>query len=338
MMASTSDTILNILMENPGLTNDEVAAEVQRRIPGSTTSAASVSSTKSRARKEGLLSTTADIDGLVTRGACPTCGGGVMADLDLLDDETDEERSTRIRQRYSTLERMANRVAGGHLPSLIVSGPPGLGKSYTVEKVLKEHKSDQEYDVMSGTISAVGLYIALYEQREGGIVVLDDCDDVFRDETCLNVLKAVLDSSETRTVSWRKRAHWLEELDIPNKFDFEGTVVFCTNMDFEAAIRKKSNMSAHFEALIDRSLYLSLTMRTMEDFLMRLYHVGIEDKVLEANGLTEEQAQEVMDFVTTNAKNFYGLSIRLLMQIAYCYIDDPANWKFDIEATKMRSV
>ena len=97
-------------------------------------------------------------------------------------------------------------------------------------------------------------------------------------------------------------------------------------------------MSAHFEALIDRSLYLSLTMRTMEDFLMRLYHVGIEDKVLEANGLTEEQAQEVMDFVTTNAKNFYGLSIRLLMQIAYCYIDDPANWKFDIEATKMRSV
>ncbi len=326
-MANTSDTILAILMENPRLNNEEVAAEVQRRIPGATTSAASVSSTKSRAKKDGV-------------SFLATTGGSTLAYLPEpeLPVETYEARDIRIRQRYATLERMAHRVAKGHLPSLIVSGPPGLGKSYTVEKVLKQHKEPEQYDIMSGTISAVGLYIALWEMKDGGIVVLDDCDDVFRDETCLNILKAVLDSSNTRTVSYRKRAHWMDELDIPNKFDFEGTVVFCTNMDFEAAIRKNSGMSAHFEALIDRSLYLSLTMRCTEDFIMRLRHVGIEDGVLEANGLTKEQAAEVMAFVEQNVNNFYGLSIRLLLQIAYCYLDDPANWKFDIEATKMRSV
>jgi hypothetical protein len=326
----TYDLIREILVSDPHMDNDKVAMRVQQRLPGSTTSAASVSSTKSRLRKNGDLS------------AEPTTLPLKFVEQRILEDkdeelpvETKEERSIRIRNRYETLERMANRVAAGHLPSLIVSGPPGLGKSYTVEQVLA--KSGKSHDIMSGTISAVGLYIALYEQRKGGIVVLDDCDDVFRDETCLNILKAVLDSSETRTVSYRKKAHWMVEEDIPSKFEFNGSVVFCTNIDFEVAIAKGSSISPHFEALIDRSLYLSLTMRSQDDFLTRLYHVGIEDKQLESRGLTEEQATEVMDYVVKNANRFYGLSIRLLMQIAFCYTDDVAHWQHDIEATKMRT-
>ncbi len=317
----TQDLILDILTIDPHMSNDDVAEEVQRRQPGSTTSAASVSSTKSRMRKDGLLNGVASVASIV--------------DVPL-PEETTEERSKRIRQRYATLERMATRVAIGHLPALIVSGPPGLGKSYAVEKVLEEQ--GVEHDIMSGAISAVGLYIALWEQRDKGVVVLDDCDDVFRDETCLNLLKAVLDSSETRTVSYRKKAHWMEEMDIPQKFVFEGSVVFCTNIDFELAIRKGSSMAQHFEALIDRSLYLALTMRTQEDFLTRIRHVAIEDRFLIKRGLTPEQADEVMQFVVDNASNFYGLSIRLIMQIAYCYLDDPDNWKFDVEATKMRTI
>jgi hypothetical protein len=324
---STAEVILQIITEDPGLDNEAVASEVQRRVPGSTTSAASVSSTKSRLKKDGLLPSPVDA---ASRPAPATA-------LDL-PDETTEERSARIRKRYATLERMAHRVADGHLASLIVSGPPGLGKSYTVERVLREERDFEDYRIMSGTISAVGLYIELYRKRAGGVVVLDDCDDVFRDETCLNILKAVLDTSETRLVSYMKRAHWMEEEDIPSQFEFEGTVVFCTNLDFEAAIRKGSSMAPHFEALMDRSLYLSLTMRTQEDFLTRLHHVGIEDGLLVAKGLDEEQAAEVMAFVRKNASNFYGLSIRLLLQIAYCYVDDPEHWKFDIEATKMRTI
>ncbi len=320
----TSDLIQTILIEDPNMSNEDVALEVQQRQPGAVTSAASVSSTKSRLRKEGLL---VPSNGDARRPLEPEI---------TLPDETEEERSVRLRQRYDTLERMAKRVAAGHLPALIVSGPPGLGKSYTVEKVLAEGKV--KHDIMSGTISAVGLYIALYQQREGGVVVLDDCDDVFRDETCLNILKAVLDSGETRTVSYRKRAHWMEEEGIPDKFDFEGSVVFCTNIDFEVAIRKGSGMSHHFEALIDRSLYLSLTMRKQEDFLTRLRHVGIEDGLLVKQGLTEEQAEDVMEFVVHNADGFYGLSIRLLMQIAFCYLEEPDFWEQDVRATKMRTI
>ncbi len=327
-MSRTSNTIHQLLTEDPHMSNEDVATEVCRRIPGATTSAASVSSTKSRLRKEGHLKNH------------PANNNGWSAQPDTSDidlpQETDEERSVRIRRRYETLERMAHRVASGALPSLIVSGPPGLGKSYTVEQVLAEE--EVEHDIMSGTISAVGLYIALYEQREGGVVVLDDCDDVFRDETCLNILKAVLDSSDARTVSYRKEAHWMKERDIPSKFDFEGSVVFCTNIDFELAIRKGGSMAPHFAALVDRSLYLSLTMRTQADFLTRLNHVAIEDNLLVDRGLSEEQAHEIMDYIVDNVDNFYGLSIRLVQQIAFCYQDDYDNWKFDVEATKMRTI
>ncbi len=300
-----TDLIQSILTENPHLSNDEVAELVQQKVPGATTSAASVSSVKSGLRKKGLLATAVPI------------ADTAMSFEPQLPEETAEERSDRIRRRYATLERMAHRVAEAKLPALIVSGPPGLGKSYTVEKVLEdrgltdvssmdmndlalmreENGDDQvgEYDTICGTITAVGLYITLWNMRNGGVVVLDDCDDVFRDETCLNLLKAVLDSSETRRVSYRKKAHWMEEMDIPTSFEFKGSIVFCTNIDFEMAIKKGSAMGAHFGALIDRCLYLSLTMRTTDDFLTRIHHVAIEDGMLVRSGLTEDQAQEVFD-------------------------------------------
>ncbi len=342
MAIKIADIVVQLLTENPSLTNDQVAEEIQRRVPGANTSAASVASMKSGARKAGLLAPSGSNHNALMASTALT-GPDPLEPA-----ETPEERSDRIRRRYNTLERMAYQVAEGNLPSLIVSGPPGLGKSFTVEKVLEEVRGeatsevvDEEdfkpYDIISGTISAVGLYIALWNQRDGGVVVLDDCDAAFHDETCLNLLKAVLDSSPKRWVSYRKKAQWMEEMNIPSSFAFEGSVVFCTNIDFETAIAKGSNLGAHFSALIDRSLYLSLTMRTTEDFITRIRHVAIEDGMLERNGLDADQANEIMDYIVENASSFYSLSIRLAHQIAICYKMGKATWKDDVEATKMRT-
>lgn len=321
----TSDVIREILQANPSLTNDQVAEMVRQRT-GSTTSGASVASTKSRLKKEGQLAAS---------GTLPAMNYAPITPIEEVPTETYEERYDRIRQRYTTLERMAKRVTDGKLPSLVVSGPPGLGKSYTVEQVLES--SGVEHDIMRGTISAPGLYIALWGMKDGGVVVLDDCDDVFRDETCLNLLKAVLDSSDKRIVSYRKKAHWLDEMGIDATFEFKGSVVFCTNIDFEAIIQRGGPLAPHFGALIDRSLYLSLTMRTQEDFLTRIRMVAIDDGALRAKRLTGDEAEEIMEFVEKNARHFYNLSIRLVVQIAACYLEDRENWKFDIEATKMRT-
>lgn len=343
MTTNISDLIVELVNTNPALNNDQIAELVRESVPGATTSAASVSSVKSKARKQGLLNSTAS-----TTSAADLVARFAPEDLP---EVTDEERSDRIRTRFNTLERMAMKVTDGDLPAIIVSGPPGLGKSFTVEQVLSEKYGDPispldegfdaeapTYDMICGTITPPGLILALWNMRNGGVVVLDDCDDVFRDETCLNILKAVLDSSERRIVSYRKQAHWMDEYGIPQSFEFKGSVVFCTNIDFEAAIRKGTPMAPHFEALIDRSLYLHLSMRTQDDFIMRIQHVALEDGLLNSKGLDDEQAEEIFEFIVQNKDRFYGLSLRLVGQIAFCYMADPDTWKVDVEATKMRTL
>ena len=253
--------------------------------------------------------------------------------------ESDEERSKRISTRFSTLDRMATRLVENKIPALIVSGPPGLGKSYTLEtKADQLEGSDKPVTIISGSISAPGLLIALYEHREGGTVVLDDCDDVFRDETTLNLLKAVLDSSAKRVVSYRKMAKWMEDLDIPQTFEFKGSVAFCTNIDFETEIARGNRMATHFKALLDRSSYLTLTLRSKEDYLTRIRQVAVEEKLLETMGLENEQAEQVMEWVVNNADRCFSLSLRLVMQVAQCIQAEPETWREDAEATQLRTL
>lgn len=250
--------------------------------------------------------------------------------------ETDEERDSRITRQYNTLERMADRIITGKLPALIVSGPPGLGKTYTIEQRLDA--SEKDHDVIRGTVSGVGLYMALWHMSEGGVVVLDDCDAVFRDEETLNILKIVLDSSEKRVVSWRKQASWLRDNDIPDSFEFKGSVVFCTNIDFEAEINRGSKMSVHYQALVDRSLYLCLTLRSVEDYLCRIEQVCLGAGQFVKRGLSDAEAGETMNYIKANASRFYTLSIRSALQVAACRMMDSENWQDDVEATKMRTL
>lgn len=368
MSNAVTNAILDYLNANPAADNESVAAHVRRAVPGSTTTAASVSSVKSRLKREGHQfqrapsSSYGGHDG--EGGDLPTLpvslvprGYGAAALPESDPAETLEEAKDRIAVRYDAMERMTRRLVDGKVPSLIISGPPGLGKSFTVRQALAEKFPDGpevesydedtgettvklHHDTVSGSISAVGLYQALWHTRDGGILVLDDVDDVFRDETALNLLKGALDSSPVRTISWRKEARWLEENGIPDRFDFRGHVVFLTNIDFEAIIQSGKRDAEHFKALIDRSMYLCLTLRTRRDFMIRIRQVaGGEDGMLVNNfGLTPEQAEEVLDFVTEHQTRFYNLSLRLVGQIALCMAADPKSWAKDVEATKMRTM
>lgn len=250
--------------------------------------------------------------------------------------ETPEERTDRIQRQYRTLERMSDRIIDGRLPAIIISGPPGLGKTYTVESRLQE--SGKECDIIRGTVSPAGLYIAAFNMAEGGVIVLDDCDAIFRDEEGLNILKILLDSSDKRIVSWRKRASWLEELDIPDSFEFRGSVVFCTNLDFETEVARGSKLAPHYRALMDRSLYLSLGLRNHEDYLERIRQVCLDEGQFEKRGLGTEAITNVMAFIEANSGRFYTLSIRVALQVASCYLMDPENWEDDVRATKMRTL
>lgn len=344
MAAGIKERVLQLYAERPNLSNDEIAEIIRKEFRGANTTAASVSSIKSVARRTGAIEK-AELT--------------VMADVlddedeDLPDDsgEAEEVIYARIAKRFAAMDRMANAVMRtgvsekARVPAMIVSGPAGLGKSFGVKRAIdlrraqaEEEGEEFKCDYISGTISPAGLYIAAWNSREeGSVIILDDCDTVFQDEDSLNILKSMLDSQDKRMLSWRKRSNWLKEMDIDDNFEFKGSVIFLTNLDFERKIESGKAYAVHFKALMDRCLYLHLTIRTIKDFMVRIKQVVYEEKMLEKYGIDKKAIDDIMDYVNQNRRRFYHLSLRLVHQIALCQLADSENWKADIEMTKMRA-
>lgn len=276
-------------------------------------------------------------------------------------EETDAQALARINLRFNAYERHAHRIVAGKQRSLIVSGPPGLGKSYTLEAALKtspRKRLDCEiyeteefaetdtfnaanwYDRITGSCSAPGLYHALWNMREGGLVIVDDCDKVFdTDLDAVNLIKLATDSSKERWLSWRKKSSWLDDNRIARTFEFKGSLVLATNIDFEIEIQRHNKHTEHFRALIDRSDYLCLTLRTQRDFLLRIRSVsaGPTGMLQRFAGLTAAQVETVLTFIEQNAHRFYNLSLRLANDVADKVLNSPESWQQDIEATKMKT-
>ena len=174
--------------------------------------------------------------------------------------ETDEEIMTRLGQRFEILEDMTRAVKRGDVRAMIVTGPPGVGKSFGVEKVLSKHdvfatvaddKKLKKYEVVKGAMSAIGLYRKLYEYSDKkSILVFDDCDSVLLDDLSLNILKAALDSSKKRMIHWNTDARSLKENGVPNSFEFKGGAIFISNIKFDHVKSKK--LRDHLEALESR--------------------------------------------------------------------------------------
>lgn len=334
---NVKDYVLELVSNEPGLDNETIAGMVRQKFPGASTTAASVSSIKSVARRNGLLEKAE-----LTQ---------ISADLEqeeITEDssgETDEEVGARIKTRFDAMDRLAHGVMKGVVPALIGAGPPGLGKSYSIEQALRKRKEeaknqgfDFNFDYIQGAISPVGLYISAWNHRmPGDVIVLDDCDSVFADEDSLNILKSMLDSGDKRRLSWRKQSKWLVDQGIDDDFEFEGSVIFLTNLDFEKKIETGKGYAVHYQALMDRCLYLHLTIRTLQDCMVRIRQVVYGAKMLEKYGLNEDQIKEIMDYLWENRKRFYHLSLRLVHQIALLQQADPENWKTDVEMTKMRA-
>lgn len=243
-------------------------------------------------------------------------------------EETDEEIDARIAERFEVLEMLTESCITGNSRSLVVSGPAGLGKSYTVEQKLREWDPNEiNHMIVKGYVRATGLVKLLYRFREAGqLVVFDDADTIFFDDTSLNILKAVCDTTERRVVSWLSEGTLIDEESgeaLPPSFQFEGTVIFITNMDFDAMINRGHRLKPHLEALVSRSHYVDVSMKTRRDYLVRIRQV-ISDGMLDEFSLTEKA--EILTYIEVNAHRLRELSLRMAIKIANLYKSDK-DWK-----------
>jgi len=256
-------------------------------------------------------------------------------------EETTEEAMERIRGRFNILDQMTDAVANGVVRGLIVSGPPGVGKSFGVEKILDEYdmmaklsSKPPRTEIVKGSMTPIGLYQTLYNNsNEGDILVFDDCDSVLFDEVCLNMLKATLDSGKKRTISWKSESVALRREGIPDRFEFKGGCIFITNVDFENVRSKK--IKDHLAALMSRCHYIDLEMDSVKDRFLRINQI-VKDGMLSEYDFGEEGERELVDFMVLKANRLREISLRMVLKIADLRQMDPDNWKNLSESTCMK--
>ena len=257
------------------------------------------------------------------------------------EEENEEQAIERIKERFDILDRMTHAVAEGTVRGMIVSGPPGVGKSFGVETVLEDYDMLTEVagkpartEVVKGSVTPIGLFQTLYNNSAAGnILVFDDCDSVLFDEVCLNMLKATLDSGKKRYITWKSESNALRREGIPDRFEFKGGCIFITNVDFENVRSKK--IKDHLAALMSRCHYLDLTMNSISDKFIRIKQI-VRDGMLEEYKFGEEGNEEIINFMLDNAAILREISLRMVLKISDLRKMDPANWQALARTTCMK--
>jgi len=256
--------------------------------------------------------------------------------------ETDEQIIERMRERFEILDDMTQASIDGVVRGMVVTGPPGVGKSFGVERVLEQNSlfdklagKPLRFEVIKGASSAIGLYKVLYNNADkNNVLVLDDCDTVLYDETSLNLLKAALDSSKKRKLSWNTDSALLRREGIPDTFEFKGSVIFITNLKFD---KVRGKIKDHLDAIMSRCHYLDLTMDTTREKVLRCKQI-VQDGMLNEYQFSKEEEAEVMDFLIDNKDKMREISLRMVTKLADLKKSMASKWKRTAEVTCMRRV
>jgi hypothetical protein len=232
-----------------------------------------------------------------------------------------------INQRFSFVEQMVDMIVQKTLPSAVITGEGGLGKSYTVLKSLEKNgfknltdlsnfevgakvNKAKSYTVVKGYSTAKGLYRTLFENN-GMVIVFDDCDSILKDDVAKNLLKGALDSYSKRYISWNAD---MRDDDLPRSFEFTGSIVFVSNMALEKID----------QAIRTRSLVVDLSM-TEAQKLERMEVIANTDEFLpEISPVSKSLA---LEFLKSNVNKIPNMSLRSLIAVTKIANTGNPQWK-----------
>lgn len=244
--------------------------------------------------------------------------------------KTDEELTTEITDKFFVLDLISKAVAENNIRSLIVSGTPGTGKSFGVEKIMEEHSKKNGtfyYTIIKGSITPILMFSTLWECRsKNSVLILDDCDSAFDDVETLNLLKAASDSSRTRKICYNKLSSHLEENDIPTSFSFEGSIVILSNINFASELQRKTKYSPHISALVSRSHFIDVNLNSNREKLIRLMLVARSEDFAKEHKVKSKQIEESCFWITENQDKIRELSLRTLSKLIDLQKSFPDQW------------
>ena len=209
-----------------------------------------------------------------------------------------EKEKIDVATRFEYIRNLVDMVIKGVQPSVMITGQPGIGKSFIVRTQLEKAGQvlNEDYLQVSGQASPFGLYKVLHDNRDA-LIVFDDCDSVLHDEISKNVLKAALDSYDKRYVSWYSCK--AEQQELEPTFEFTGRIVFISNMYADRID----------EAVRSRAFCFDLQMSNAEI----TEHMGNVLEHLEP-AVSMDLKKEALAFLKTIQDKFKQYSLRTLIQ------------------------
>lgn len=241
------------------------------------------------------------------------------------------ESEFSVDERFDFVTDLVTLVSQAAVPSAIVTGEGGLGKSYTVISALKaaglndvtalmEVESENDvplerdetmFSVVKGYSTPKGLYNTLYNHRNS-TVVFDDCDSILKDPVALNLLKSALDSYSERYISWSAEAK--KDDEIPSSFRFDGRVIFISNL----------SLNTLDGALRSRSLCVDLSM-TLEQKITRMETLIKSDEFLPS--VSMQHKKDAIALIRKLIKKAGEISLRTLIKVCKIRASNSPNWE-----------
>lgn len=259
-----------------------------------------------------------------------------------------------INERFDILESFVDMVARKRANSTVITGSGGLGKTFSVLKVMKElcipqapemltisdptilGKSPDQltldemmeldsyreaeaarasgYVMIKGYSTARSLYRTLYENRDS-VIWFDDCDAVVKDPTAVDILKAALDSYDERWVTWNAEMAGVSK-DLPRRFEFRGSVIFVSNM----------SMLKVPQAFISRSLPIDVSM-TKAEIIERMEFIITSDTFMPAYDF--QIKRDALDYLKSvvHYPDIKTVNLRSLVHTVKNRSDNKKNWQ-----------
>lgn len=244
-----------------------------------------------------------------------------------------------VNTRFDFITEVTDMVVRGESNSVIITGSGGLGKTYTVMGCLKKAglkavaarvvESDEvdpedleeggsgeiverkgDYEIIKGFVTPKALYRLLYVNAER-LIIFDDCDSVWDNATTVSLLKAALDSYDTRTISWFSESK-SDDDDLPQQFEFKGKIIFVSNLA----------LTDLDQAVLSRCLYVDVSM-TAQEKVARIKTLAPKIRP----DMTKAAKEECIKLLEEHADRIGDLNIRTFLKVCEIRHKDTANWQ-----------